>query len=55
MGAMILTEIGDFSRFASPDKLLVFAALTHSTYQSGKLNGSYAQWRREVSIIYVIL
>ena len=40
MGAMILAEIGDFSRFDSPDKLLAYAGLSPSTYQSGKLNAS---------------
>ena len=42
MGAMILAEIGDFSRFDSPDKLLAYAGLSPSTYQSGKLNASGA-------------
>ena len=32
MGAMILAEIGDFSRFDSPDKLLAYAGLSPSTY-----------------------
>ena len=32
MGAMILSEIGDFSRFDSPDKILAFAGLSPSTY-----------------------
>ena len=35
MGAMILAEIGDFSRFDSPDKILAYAGLSPSTYQSG--------------------
>jgi len=35
MGAMILAEVGDFSRFDSPDKLLAYAGLSPSTYQSG--------------------
>ena len=37
MGAMILAEVGDFSRFESPDKLLAYAGLSPSTYQSGQL------------------
>ena len=41
MGAMILAEIGDFSRFDSPDKLLAYAGLSPSTYQSGKLDNAY--------------
>lgn len=37
MAAMILAEVGDFSRFDSPDKLLAYAGLSPSTYQSGQL------------------
>ena len=37
MGAMILAEVGDFSRFESSDKLLAYAGLSPSTYQSGQL------------------
>ena len=29
----ILAEIGDFSRFDSPDKILAYAGLSPSTYQ----------------------
>ena len=42
MGAMILAEVGDFSRFDSPDRVLAFAGLSPSTYQSGQLNNCYA-------------
>ena len=51
MGAMILAEIGDFSRFYSPDKLLAYAGLSPSTYQSGKLNatGSYSHMEKRGS------
>lgn len=42
MGAMILAEIGDFSRFDNPDQILAYAGLAPSTYQSGKLTSSYA-------------
>ena len=38
MGAMILAEIGDFSRFDSPDKILAYAGMSPSTYQSGQLD-----------------
>ena len=40
---MILAEIGDFSNFDSPDKILAYAGLSPSTYQSGKLNSSHAK------------
>ena len=39
MGAMIIAEIGDFNRFDSPDKILAYAGLSPSTYQSGQLDG----------------
>ena len=42
MGAMIIAEIGDFSRFDSPDKILAYAGLSPSTYQSGQLASSYS-------------
>ena len=38
MGAMIIAEIGDFNRFDSPDKILAYAGLSPSTYQSGQLD-----------------
>ena len=37
MGAMIVTEIGDFSRFDSPDQILAYAGLSPTTYQSIRL------------------
>ena len=51
MGAMIMAEIGDFSRFDSPDKLLAYAGLSPSTYQSGKLNaiGAYSRMEKRGS------
>ena len=51
MGAMILAEIGDFSRFDSPDKILAFAGLSPSTYQSGNMNatGAYAHMEKRGS------
>ena len=38
MGAMILAEIGDFARFDSPDKILAYAGMSPSTYQSGQFH-----------------
>lgn len=43
MGAMILAEVGDFSNFASADKLLAYAGLSPSTYQSGQGRGPLYQ------------
>jgi len=49
MGAMILAEVGDFSRFASPDKVLAFAGFSPSTYQSGKLANYYPHMEKRGS------
>ena len=49
MGAMILAEIGDFSKFDSPDKILAYAGMSPSTYQSGKLTSSYAHMEKRGS------
>lgn len=53
-GACIVGEIGDISRFKSPDKLLAFAGLDPAVYQSGnydankltvsKRGSSYLRW-----------
>ena len=49
MGAMILAEIGDFSRFDSPNKILAYAGLSPSTYQSGKLVNAYPHMEKRGS------
>ena len=49
MGAMIIAEIGSFDRFDSPDKLLAYAGLSPSTYQSGQLDGAYAHMEKRGS------
>ena len=49
MAAMILAEIGDLSRFDSPDKLLAYAGLSPSTYQSGQMTGGYARMEKRGS------
>lgn len=49
MGAMILAEVGDFSRFDSPDKLLAYAGMSPSTYQSGKMDNCYAHMEKRGS------
>jgi len=51
MGAMILAEIGDFTRFDSPDKILAYAGLSPSTYQSGQLSlsGAYSHMEKRGS------
>ena len=42
MGAMILAEIGDFSWFDSADKILAYAGMSPSIYQSGKLDNCHS-------------
>jgi transposase len=49
LGAMIIAEIGDFSRFDSPDKILAFAGCSPSTYQSGQLYSSHAKMEKRGS------
>ncbi len=49
MGAMILAELGDISRFDNPDQILAYAGLSPSTYQSGQLTSSYAHMEKRGS------
>ena len=51
MAAMILAEIGDFSFFDSPDKILAYAGMSPSTYQSGQLSlaGTYSHMEKRGS------
>ena len=49
MGAMILAEVGNFDRFDSPDKVLAYAGLSPSTYQSGQLTNGYARMEKRGS------
>jgi transposase len=49
IGAMIIAEIGDFSRFGSPDKILAFAGCSPSTYQSGQLYSAHAKMEKRGS------
>lgn len=49
MGAMILAEIGDFSKFDSADRILAYAALSPSTYQSGQLTNCYSHMEKRGS------
>ena len=49
MGAMILSEIGDFNRFSSPDKILAYAGMSPSTYQSGNYESTHAHMEKRGS------
>lgn len=51
MGAMILAEIGDFSRFDSQDKILAYAGMSPSTYRFGQLSlsGAYSHMEKRGS------
>ena len=50
--AMILAEVGDFSNFNSPDKVLAYAGCSPSTYQSGKLTNCYAHMESVALVIF---
>ena len=49
MAAMILAEVGDFTRFDSPDKLLAYSGMSPSTYQSGQLKNCYPHMEKRGS------
>lgn len=49
IGSMIVSEIGDFSRFDSPDKILAFAGCSPTTYQSGQIYSSHATMEKRGS------
>lgn len=49
MAAMILAEVGDFSNFDSPDKVLAYAGMSPSTYQSSQLTSTYARMEKRGS------
>ena len=47
--SVILAEVGDFSNFATPDKVLAFAGMSPSTYQSGQLTNCHAHMEKRGS------
>ena len=49
LGAMIIAEIGDFSRFDNPDQILAFAGLSPSIYQSGQFSSNHASMEKRGS------
>lgn len=49
LASIIISEIGDFNRFDTPDQILAFAGLSPSTYQSGKLDSSYSKMEKRGS------
>lgn len=49
MGAMILEEIGDFSKYDSPDKILAYAGTSPSIRQSGQLTNCYSHMEKRGS------
>lgn len=48
-GAMIIAEIGDFNRFDSADKILAYAGMSPSTYQSGQLENCHSHMEKRGS------
>ena len=49
MGAMILAEIGDINRFSNPNKLLAYAGLSPTTYQSGNFESTHSRMEKRGS------
>ena len=47
--AIIMGEIGDFSRFDGPEKILAFSGMTPSTYQSGKYASKHGRMEKRGS------
>ena len=48
-GSMILGEIGDIHRFSDPNKLLAFAGLNPSDYQSGNFEAKHTRMSKRGS------
>lgn len=49
LAAMILAEVGDFSLFSSPDKILAYAGMSPTTYQSGQMIGTHSRMEKRGS------
>lgn len=47
--ASIIGEIGDFSKFSNPNKILAMAGLSPTTYQSGKYTGGHGKMEKRGS------
>ena len=53
-GGMILGEIGDIHRFSNPNKLLAFAGLDPSVYQSGNFQAKTTRMSKRGSRVFTI-
>lgn len=51
-GGMILDEIGDIHRFSNPNKLLAFAGLDPSVYQSGNFQTNRTRMSKRGSRVF---
>ena len=49
MGAQIIAEIGKFENFSSPDKILAFAGVSPTTYQSGTMYSTHSKMEKRGS------
>jgi len=49
LGAAILSEIGDISRFSGPEKLAAFAGIDPSVYESGQFRGNQSHMSKRGS------
>jgi len=54
MASMIIAELGNFNQFSSPDKILAFAGLSPSTYQSGQLTNCYSHMEKRGSRYWTV-
>ena len=50
MGTMILAEIDNFPHFDSPDKILAYAGVSPSTYQSRQSESSYSYGKPRITL-----
>ena len=49
MAAIIIAEVGDFSNFESPDKVLAYSGMSPSTYQSGQVTNCHSHMEKRGS------
>lgn len=49
LAAIVISEVGDINKFSHPDKLVAFAGLSPSTYQSGQFIGTHAKMEKRGS------
>ena len=53
-GGMIMGKIGDIHRFSNPSKLLDFAGLDPSVYQSGNFEAKHTRMSKRGSLAMIL-